>query len=82
MGVILTPIVQPRQITLGDLTGKTLAVDAHGELYQFLALIRLRDGTPLKDSQGRVTSRSLFPLRIVGHVPARGKEVWRGHCFV
>jgi hypothetical protein len=24
----------------------------------------------------------LFPLRIVGHVPARGKEVWRGHCFI
>lgn len=56
MGVLLTPIVQPRQITLSDLAGKTLAVDAHGELYQFLALIRLRDGTPLKDSQGRVTS--------------------------
>ena len=56
MGVILTPIVEPRQITLGDLAGKTLAVDAHGDLYQFLALIRLRDGTPLKDAQGRVTS--------------------------
>ena len=56
MGVILTPIVQPRQITLADLAGKTLAVDAHGDLYQFLALIRLRDGTPLKDSHGRVTS--------------------------
>lgn len=56
MGVILTPIVQPLQITLTDLAGKTLAVDAHGELYQFLALIRLRDGTPLKDSHGRVTS--------------------------
>jgi flap endonuclease-1 len=56
MGVVLTPIVQPRQIALGDLAGKTLAVDAHGDLYQFLALIRLRDGTPLKDSHGRVTS--------------------------
>ncbi len=56
MGVLLTPIVQPRQIALADLTGKTLAVDAHGDLYQFLALIRLRDGTPLQDSQGRVTS--------------------------
>ena len=28
----------------------------NGELYQFLALIRLRDGTPLCDSTGRVTS--------------------------
>ena len=56
MGVILTPIVQPRQLALRDLAGKTLAVDAHGDLYQFLALIRLRDGTPLKDAHGRVTS--------------------------
>jgi flap endonuclease-1 len=31
-------------------------VDGNGELYQFLALIRLRDGTPLRDSKGRVTS--------------------------
>jgi flap endonuclease-1 len=56
MGVVLTPIVQPKQIALGDLAGKVLAVDAHGDLYQFLALIRLRDGSPLTDSRGRVTS--------------------------
>ena len=56
MGVLLTPIVQPRQIPLAELSGTRLAVDAHGDLYQFLALIRLRDGTPLKDSHGRVTS--------------------------
>jgi flap endonuclease-1 len=56
MGVVLTPIVQPRQTTLAELQGKTLAVDAHGDLYQFLALIRLRDGTPLQDAGGRVTS--------------------------
>jgi flap endonuclease-1 len=31
-------------------------VDGNGELYQFLALIRLRDGTLLRDSKGRVTS--------------------------
>jgi flap endonuclease-1 len=31
-------------------------VDGNGELYQFLALIRLRDGTPLQDSSGRITS--------------------------
>ena len=56
MGVVLTPIVQPRQIALADLQGKTLALDTHGDLYQFLALIRLRDGTPLQDARGRVTS--------------------------
>src|SRR5262249_20514620 len=36
--------------------GRRLAVDALGELYQFLALIRLRDGTPLRDGHGNVTS--------------------------
>jgi len=56
MGVILTPIITKETISLSALRGRTLAVDAHGELYQFLALIRLRDGTPLKDSTGRVTS--------------------------
>ena len=56
MGVVLTPIITKDQATLADLAGRTLAVDGNGELYQFLALIRLRDGTPLKDSKGRVTS--------------------------
>jgi flap endonuclease-1 len=56
MGVLLTPIAVKHTIALADLRGRRLAVDANGELYQFLALIRLRDGTPLKDSQGRITS--------------------------
>ena len=56
MGVILTPIITKDQTTLAELAGRTVAVDGNGELYQFLALIRLRDGTPLKDSKGRITS--------------------------
>jgi flap endonuclease-1 len=56
VGVVLTPIVRPQTMTLAELRDKTLAVDAHGDLYQFLALIRLRDGTPLKDASGRITS--------------------------
>jgi len=43
-------------LSLEDLRGKRLAVDGNGELYQFLALIRLRDGSPLMDTKGRVTS--------------------------
>ena len=43
-------------INLENLRGKTLAVDAYNALYQFLAIIRQPDGTPLKDKQGRVTS--------------------------
>ena len=56
MGVVLTPIVEPQPIALGDLRDRMLAVDGNGELYQFLALIRLRDGTPLADATGRITS--------------------------
>src|SRR6266480_4951802 len=56
VGVVLTPIITKDTIALHDLNGRTLAVDGNGELYQFLALIRLRDGTPLKDSKGRITS--------------------------
>src|SRR6185295_13521597 len=56
MGVLLTPIIIKQTLALEDLRGKRLAVDANGELYQFLALIRLRDGSPLQDSHGRITS--------------------------
>src|SRR5262245_53394904 len=56
MGVLLTPIIVKQPLALAELRGRTLAVDGHGELYQFLALIRLPDGTPLRDSTGRITS--------------------------
>lgn len=56
MGLPLTPIVVKDTIDLESLRGKRLAVDGNGELYQFLALIRLRDGTPLQDKTGRITS--------------------------
>jgi flap endonuclease-1 len=56
MGILLTPIIVKQDLALDDLRGKRLAVDANGELYQFLALIRLRDGSPLSDSHGRITS--------------------------
>src|SRR5437867_7304385 len=56
MGVNLTPISLKRNVALAELDDRRLAVDALGEIYQFLALIRLPDGTPLGDRQGHVTS--------------------------
>lgn len=56
MGTHLTPIMVKEAVDLKRLGGRSLAVDGNGMLYEFLSLIRLRDGTPLKDSSGRVTS--------------------------
>jgi len=56
LGVNLTPIIIKKVLSLEDLKGKSLAVDANNYLYEFLALIRTRDGTPLKDKNGNITS--------------------------
>jgi flap endonuclease-1 len=56
LGVDLAGIIPGQTISLDDLTGKTLGVDAYNTLFQFLAIIRQPDGTPLKDQYGRVTS--------------------------
>lgn len=44
------------QVSLDDLSGKRIAVDAYNTIYQFLSIIRGPDGTPLTDSKGMVTS--------------------------
>ena len=59
MGFNLSPIVVKQQLKLEDLKGRSLAVDANNMLYQFLALIRMRDGRPFTDAQGRTTSHLL-----------------------
>ena len=56
MGVALTSLIEPKEIDIGKLKGKILAVDASNIIYQFLTTIRQRDGSPLTDSQGRITS--------------------------
>jgi flap endonuclease-1 len=56
MGVNLRDLVPKTTVKLVDLSGKSIAIDAYNALYQFLAIIRQPDGTPLKDTSGRVTS--------------------------
>ena len=56
MGVYLSDILTSQTRELADFNGEVVAVDAFNTLYQFLATIRGPDGTPLKDSEGRVTS--------------------------
>jgi flap endonuclease-1 len=56
LGVDLADIVAEQPVTLDGLSNRVLAVDAYNALYQFLAIIRQPDGTPLKDRRGRITS--------------------------
>jgi flap endonuclease-1 len=56
MGVKLRDLVVSKNISLDDLKGKTLIVDGHNMLYQFLTTIRARDGAMLTASSGAVTS--------------------------
>jgi len=56
MGINLADIVISEPRTLEEFSGRVLAIDAFNTLYQFLAIIRQPDGTPLMDRQGRVTS--------------------------
>jgi flap endonuclease-1 len=56
VGVLLTPIILRKELELDDLRGKSFAVDGYIVLHEFLALIRDRTGTPLKDRDGNVTS--------------------------
>jgi len=56
MGVDLGELVVKKRIEFSELAGKTVAVDAFNTIYQFLSIIRQRDGTPLSDSKGRITS--------------------------
>jgi flap endonuclease-1 len=56
MGVDLGQLVESEEIDFADLNDKEIAIDAMNTLYQFLSIIRQRDGTPLKDSSGNITS--------------------------
>ncbi len=56
MGVALGNILEAKEIKLEELSGKILAVDAFNTLYMFLTTIRGPDGSPLTDSNGRITS--------------------------
>ncbi len=56
MGVDIGSLFRKETITFDDLQGRIIVIDAYNVLHQFLASIRQRDGTPLKDSRGEITS--------------------------
>ncbi|WP_294007272.1 flap endonuclease-1 [uncultured Methanobrevibacter sp.] len=56
MGVKLKDIIEPESISFKDLEGRTVSIDAFNTLFQFLSTIRQRDGRPLTDENGNITS--------------------------
>ena len=56
LGVNFKDLIPKTPVKLEDLGGKIIAIDAYNAIYQFLSIIRQPDGTPLKDSTGKITS--------------------------
>jgi len=56
MGLDLKQLVVREKTNLEAFASKVIAIDAYNAIYQFLAIIRGPDGSPLSDSSGRVTS--------------------------
>jgi flap endonuclease-1 len=56
LGVNLRVLIPKIKVDFQSLSGKSVAIDAYNTLYQFLAIIRQPNGTPLKDRSGRITS--------------------------
>jgi flap endonuclease-1 len=56
MGTDIGELLKKQQVEISELSHKVVAIDAYNTLYQFLSIIRQRDGTPLKDSRGNITS--------------------------
>lgn len=56
MGVDLGDLFTKEPCGFDDFRDRVIAIDAYNVLHQFLSSIRQRDGTPLKDAQGQITS--------------------------
>ena len=77
MGVDLGDLFKKQTISINDLHNRVIAIDAYNVLHQFLSIIRQRDGTPLKDSKGQITSHlsGLF-YRTANLIDAKIKPVY------
>ena len=56
LGVKFKDITKPEPISLNDLKGEVLTVDASNVIYKFLSTMRRSDGTPFRDMNGNITS--------------------------
>lgn len=56
MGVAIGDLLEREEISRSDLKGKIVAFDAYNVIYQFITTVRGRDGKPLTDMNGNLTS--------------------------
>lgn len=56
MGIAFKDLITSKEIDIGMLKDKVLAVDSYNMIFQFLTTIRARDGSLLTDSKGSTTS--------------------------
>lgn len=78
MGVKFTGLLPKREIRIEELKDRKIAVDTSQMLYQFLSSIRQKDGTPLTDKKGRVTSHIMGLSTRIPNLMNRGLKL----CFV
>jgi len=72
-------LIKSREISIEELSGKTLAVDASMWIHQFLSSIRAPDGTLFCNKEGKVTSHLIgLSSRIANLLEANIKLVF---CF-
>jgi flap structure-specific endonuclease len=88
MAVDLSKLAIRNKISIKELNGKRIAIDAFNVLYQFISIVRQPDGTPLHDSHGEVTSHlsgifyrtiemmenGIEPIYIFDGIPSKLKE--------
>ncbi|HIH00017.1 MAG TPA: flap endonuclease-1 [Thermoplasmata archaeon] len=77
MGVDLGELFSKEPCGFDDFRDRIIALDGYNILHQFLSSIRQRDGTPLKDAQGRITSHlSGLLYRTANMVAAKIRPVY------
>ena len=77
MGVDIGALFKQEKISFKDLQDRVIVIDAYNVIHQFLSSIRGRDGSPLKNSKGEITSHiSGLMYRTANLVDARIRPIF------
>ncbi len=69
MGVNISDMLEKKELSLPELSGKIVAVDAHLWLYQFLSTIWFQNNHP--SSQLKTSLHKLLPYRSLFYAPLK-----------